>query len=61
VKEGLRMARAKKTEKCKPDRRQIGVKLDPELWREMKILALRMDKTAGELLEEAIREYLASH
>ncbi len=55
------MARVKKTVKRKPERRQIGVKLDPELWREMKILALKMDKTAGELLEEAIREYLASH
>jgi predicted transcriptional regulator len=55
------MARAKKKEKNKPERKQIGVKLDSELWREMKILALRMDKTAGELLEEAIREYLASH
>ena len=55
------MARVKKTVKRKPERRQIGVKLDPELWREMKILALKKDKTAGELLEEAIREYLASH
>ena len=55
------MTRAKKAEEAKPERRQIGVKLDSELWREMKILALRMDKTAGELLEEAIREYLAKH
>ena len=61
MREDRRMARVKKTVKRKPERRQIGVKLDPELWREMKILALKMDKTAGELLEEAIREYLASH
>ncbi len=35
--------------------------MDSELWREMKILALKMDKTAGSLLEEAIKEYLAKH
>ena len=54
------MARAKKAE-SKPERKQIGVKLYSDLWREMKILALKKDKTAGELLEEAIREYLATH
>ena len=55
------MARAKKKVASKPERKQIGVKLDSELWRDMKILALKMDKTAGALLEEAIREYLAKH
>ncbi len=55
------MARAKKNAASKPERRQIGVKLDSELWREMKILALKMDKTAGKLLEEAIKAYLAKH
>ena len=55
------MARAKKAESGKPKRKQIGVKLDSALWQEMKILALKKDKTAGEVLEEAIREYLAKH
>jgi predicted transcriptional regulator len=48
----------KGTEKRKPDRRQIGVKLNSDLWREMRVLALQRDRTAGELLEEAMREYL---
>ncbi len=54
------MAREKK-EANKPERKQIGVKLDSNLWREMKILALKKDKTAGGLLEEAIRAFLAKH
>lgn len=48
------------TEK-KPDRKQIGVKIDSALWLEMKVLALKKDVTGGELLEEAIREYLKNH
>jgi hypothetical protein len=47
--------------KEKPGRRQIGVKLDMDVWRDLKILALEKDRTAGELLEEAMREYLAKH
>lgn len=47
-----------KTKKAKVDRRQIGVKLDSELWRQVRILALEQDRTAGELLEDAMREYL---
>jgi len=53
------MPRAKKKAASKPERKQIGVKLDSSLWREMKILALKKDKTAGSLLEEAIKKYLA--
>ena len=47
--------------KERPGRRQIGVKLDMDLWRELRILALEEDRTAGELLEEAMREYLERH
>ena len=47
-----------KSKKAKADRRQIGVKLDSDLWRQVRILALEQDRTAGELLEEAMREYL---
>jgi len=52
-----------KTQKGKEEtpRKQIGVKLDMDLWRELRILALEEDRTAGELLEEAMREYLERH
>jgi len=47
--------------KGEPVRKQIGVKLDQDLWRRLKILALKQDRTAGELLEEAMGEYLNRH
>jgi hypothetical protein len=40
------------------ERRQTGVKLDTGLLREFKILAAKHDTTLGELLEEAMRDYL---
>jgi hypothetical protein len=53
---------AKKLEgKQESPRKQIGVKLDVDLWREIRILALETDRTAGELLEEAMQEYLVKH
>ena len=39
-------------------RTQIGVKLNSDLWKEFKILALQLDRTAGDLLEDAMKEYL---
>ena len=44
--------------KKQPERKQIGVKIDSELWTRIKILALEQGRTAGELLEEAMRAYL---
>lgn len=41
-----------------PERKQIGVKINSELWKRIKILALEQGRTAGELLEEALRAYL---
>lgn len=41
------------SDKGKPVRKLIGVKLNQDLWRRLKILALKQDRTAGELLEEA--------
>jgi hypothetical protein len=53
---------AKKLEgKQESPRKQIGVKLDVDLWREIRVLALETDRTAGELLEEAMQEYLVKH
>jgi|GEM_PF-4769369 metal-responsive CopG/Arc/MetJ family transcriptional regulator len=46
------------TTKTEPERRQTGVKLDTELLREFKVLAARNDTTLGELLEQAMKEYL---
>ncbi len=40
------------------ERKQIGVKIDSELWMQIKILALKQGRTAGELLEDAMRLYL---
>ena len=40
------------------ERRQTGVKLDTTLLREFKILAAKQDSTLGELLEEAMKDYL---
>lgn len=45
----------------KQKRRQIGVLVDNKLWTEIKILALQQGRTAGELLEDALRLYLESN
>lgn len=44
--------------KKQPERKQIGVKIDSELWMQIKILALKQGQTGGALLEEAMRLYL---
>lgn len=46
------------TTKPEPGRRQTGVKLDSALLREFKVLAAKNETTLGELLEEAMKEYL---
>lgn len=43
------------------DGKQIGAKIDPVLWQEMRVLALRTGRTATDLLNEAMREYLERH
>jgi len=53
------MERSKWPEGYKP--KQIGVKIDPALWKELRMVALEQDRTATELLEEAIREYIDRH
>jgi len=45
-------------DKQKPERRQTGVKLDVELLRKFKVLAAERETTLGELIEEAMRNYL---
>lgn len=46
------------TAKQEPGRRQTGVKFDSALLREFKVLAAKNDTTLGELLEQAMKEYL---
>lgn len=53
------MERTKWPEGYKP--KQIGVKIDPALWKELRLLALKQDRTATELLEEAMKEYIKKH
>ncbi|MGO9378495.1 MAG: ribbon-helix-helix protein, CopG family [Dissulfurispiraceae bacterium] len=45
-------------DKQNPERRQTGVKLDVELLRKFKVLAAQRETTLGELIEEAMRNYL---
>lgn len=52
------MIRKQKEDK---ERKQLGVKIDSALWTQMKILALEQGRTAGELLEDAMREYQKKH
>jgi hypothetical protein len=42
-------------------RRQIGIRLDMGLWRSIKMIALEQDRTATEVLEDAMREYIDRH
>jgi hypothetical protein len=44
-----------------PQRKQLGVQIDAELWTQLKILALKHGVPAFEALEAAIREYLQNH
>jgi hypothetical protein len=46
------------TKTREPERRQTGVKLDTRLLKEFKILAAQRETTLGELLEQAMTEYL---
>lgn len=43
----------------KVERRQTGVKLDTELLHKFKVLAAQRKTTLGELLEQAMRDFLA--
>jgi len=47
--------------KKETDRVQIGCKINKKLWRELKVLAMKKDKPAGELLEEAINDILQKY
>ena len=35
-----------------------SIKIDPDLWKETKIVAINFDTTVSELVETAIKEYI---
>lgn len=44
-----------------PQRKQLGVQIDSELWTRLKILALKQGMDAYQALEAAIKEFLEKH
>jgi hypothetical protein len=38
-----------------------SIKINPDLWKEAKIEAVKHDKTVSKLVEEAIEEWIRSH
>lgn len=44
--------------KQKADRMQVGATIDKELWMRLRAHSIMKNKTAGQVLDEAIREYL---
>ena len=47
-----------KLERMKPNRKQVGVKLDNDLWHKFKVACLEEKTTAALKLEELISNYL---
>jgi predicted transcriptional regulator len=47
-----------KIKKNLPDNTQLGVRLEPEMYKELEELALREDRTLAQQARIAIREYL---
>lgn len=43
-----------------PKKTATSIKIDPELWKEAKIEAIRRDMQVSELVEEAIRKWIKS-
>jgi len=46
------------TDKEKNNQIVTSLKVDPELWKKAKIEALKHDTTLGQLVDEAIREWI---
>ncbi len=52
------MSKEKEKDSPELERRQVGVKVNISLWRRLRALAIKEGKLGGELLDEAIRDYL---
>lgn len=48
-------------ERTKWPKKQIGIRLDMGLWKEIKMIALEQDRTATLVLEDAMRMYIKKH
>ncbi len=48
----------KRTTKQEPERKQVGIHVDVNLWRRFRANALEQGIGAGQLIEELIRQYL---
>jgi len=46
------------SEAKKPKKEATSIKIDPELWKEAKIEAIRRDMELGELVESALKKEL---
>jgi hypothetical protein len=57
----IRVTPASKSRTRADGRRQLLVYLDPEVIKQLKKAALDEDRTAYEITEEAVREWLATH
>ena len=44
-----------------PNRRPIGVYINTRLWRKVRALAIELDMSGGEALDDAMRLWLAKH
>lgn len=43
----------------KSNRKQVGIQIDPALWTALRKLAIDKGKSASDLIEEALKPYLA--
>jgi predicted transcriptional regulator len=55
------MGKRREEEPKKPRRKQPGIKINNDLWIGVKVLAAKKERTATELVEQAIREFLQRH
>jgi hypothetical protein len=42
-----------------PGRKQVGTQIDVELYRQIRVLALQQGRRAGEVIDDALRDYIA--
>ena len=47
--------------KPKPKKEATSIKIDPELWKEAKIEAIKRDMELGELVEQSLRKELGGN
>ena len=43
-----------------PGRKQVGTQIDIELYRQIRVLALQQGRRAGEVIDDALRAYIAN-